>query len=459
MSTFTTTFFLTASRLTYAAVVRGQSATIENPPVPTEERSYSRAELNAGSVALHQIDSRRMPPYGTVLVPPPFSMAELNAGSERILTDACYGTAAPKPIGAERHPAVVSEPRYYPAFNAESTYLRPIYPIVSGPINVPAYPSTYSSTDNLPLRGPEIFYVYPPMSVADAHTAATVPTAAEYAAFDSPPSRAQNSSRHFDNDGRATALDKPWKSCPFTIPPDITIGLPSSPAAPLPNPRPRKKKYYGQFEACSRVDVLPEFADEDDDEEAKAKEADDGDYCAGWSIQEFQRHMGAVRARFSAAFLKHAQRHKWTESEAATGLLDLPAVVEVRPVYPSIAWAETVSTLERQSIEKTGKSMRALRGGESHSVQHRQEVWNWMSCFTNYFTEGKNRASRLRSLRETSRLVKPESIDPNTTAQRCWTIHDVETGQEGGEAEAVRKVMYGKPEHHALKQTTRSNDG
>ncbi|KAF8128057.1 hypothetical protein K438DRAFT_2000479 [Mycena galopus ATCC 62051] len=92
----------------------------------------------------------------------------------------------------------------------------------------------------------------------------------------------------FPMDGASTAVTaatKPWKSSALLI----FLATPSSPH----RKQPRRRKYYGQFEACSRADVLPKYAESDDEDRDGVEEV----RCyGGWSVQEMKRCTSILRS-------------------------------------------------------------------------------------------------------------------------------------------------------------------
>ncbi|KAF8179491.1 hypothetical protein K438DRAFT_1977203 [Mycena galopus ATCC 62051] len=92
----------------------------------------------------------------------------------------------------------------------------------------------------------------------------------------------------FPMDGASTAVTaatEPWKSTSLLI----FLATPSSPQ----RKQPRRRKYYGQFEACSRADVLPKYAESDDEDRDGVEE----ERCyGGWSVQKMKRCTSILRS-------------------------------------------------------------------------------------------------------------------------------------------------------------------
>ncbi|KAF8194753.1 hypothetical protein K438DRAFT_1968700 [Mycena galopus ATCC 62051] len=142
-----------------------------------------------------------------------------------------------------------------------------------------------------------------------------------------------NSETAFQIDGASTAVTaatKPWKLSPFLL----LLATPSSPQ----QKQPRRRKYYGQFEAGSRADVLPEYAESDDKDRDGVEEEER--CCGGWSVQEMKRRTSILRSSLLGEYHTTALL---VQVPTGPGLPDLPIIFQVRPLYSFPIGAETVS--------------------------------------------------------------------------------------------------------------------
>lgn len=298
------------------------------------------AELNTGSIELprwHAHVDDPVAPNTTVFLRSAL-LAELNAGSERVSSECARATR--RAIGFERRAAMPLEAR-----NVSETSTRP----------TPLYPDApHSSTQNalaslaLPADPQPVTSCFWGRIPAPPHGY----THADEAHDDSPPYHSGTPSLPY--------RERPWKDFGLLYWP---YGPLEGSASPFPSPppvvrrqKPRRRKYYGPFEACSRADVLPEFAEDSDEEDDRAggKELREEDESSdGWSLQAMRHRMMRVRSRLYAALPRYASR---TPAEVATGLRGLPAAVQVKPAYPTQVWKAMVSSLEKQSEtdEETG---------------------------------------------------------------------------------------------------------
>ncbi|KAF8182405.1 hypothetical protein K438DRAFT_1975538 [Mycena galopus ATCC 62051] len=143
---------------------------------------------------------------------------------------------------------------------------------------------------------------------------------------------------HIDGASTAvTAATKPWKSPPLLL----LLATPSSPQ----RKQLRRRKYYGQFEAGSRADVLPEYAESDDEDRDGVEEEER--CCGGWSVQEMKRRTSILR---SSLLGEYHTTPELVQVPTGPGLRDLPIIFQVRPLYSFPIGAETVSMSETMAL-------------------------------------------------------------------------------------------------------------
>ncbi|KAJ7813812.1 hypothetical protein B0H14DRAFT_2604618 [Mycena olivaceomarginata] len=280
MSTYASSVSSFATRMatprrSYASVVAaGLGVTVANPALCFEERSFSMAELNTGSIELprwHAHVDDPVAPNTTVFLRSTL-LAELNAGSERVS----------RPSDSERRAAMPLEAR-----NVSETSTRPGRHCISMLRTHPR--RTHSPSMALPADPQPVTSCFwgripaPPHGYTHADEA-----------HDSPPYHSATPSLPY--------RERPWKDFGLLYWP---YGPLEGSASPFPSPppvvrrqKPRRRKYYGPFEACSRADVLPEFAEDSDEEDDRAggKELREEDESSdGWSLQAMRHRMMRVR--------------------------------------------------------------------------------------------------------------------------------------------------------------------
>ncbi|KAJ7743587.1 hypothetical protein B0H16DRAFT_1859557 [Mycena metata] len=367
----------------YAQVVRGEAAVSCAMLVPLDmelresqldsepEPQFSMAELNAGSVLLPREQTQlallsRDDAFATVAVSPKSAYYADANGWERVV---------PIPIGSERrltyggeacHPPFPSSSRAMVTYGATSPLedtRQPLYLEYTAPhdLALMRYLPATSSSD-LGSTGP-----------SQAHSLSAFPHryATHASDYHHPPSQSSKyltggqTLQYPRREGYFTAS---WQSFPPPLSPPSPLnycGIPTCPAVVpvVRRQKPRRRKFYGPFEACSREDVLPEFNDDAPHSAAEHEtDAVDG--------QTWIEHLRALTEREQSPETPGAaqrSRDEWLEmerntkarllatyrrnsgSESPTGLQGLPIVVQVRPVYPEQMWRETVAILETKS--------------------------------------------------------------------------------------------------------------
>ncbi|KAJ7155149.1 hypothetical protein C8R46DRAFT_1296421 [Mycena filopes] len=349
--------------LKYAAVVGSQwrlhqpsyaqALRVDNGIMAEPQQDFSMAALNEGSVAL------------------PRNQHQVTAPGIFAMTSA--GAAAALPIGAERR-AVIFEGNCHPSAH------RAMVPYHADRATGPLDDTSHLAADyTLPVRRPRLLEdvnssedyastVYLPND--DALTL-FYPYATSLA---TPQSPRYTTSAHTSQWSSAQA----WHPKPQPSASPSPLAYSSIRTAPSPAPvfhrqEPRRPRYYGPFEACSREDVLPEFHDVSADvrvEEPQQRELDRNDWIVdllsvvereattappskpdGMSEDDWQfalevrRHRNAVQRRILSGY----KRNREARSEGPTGLLGLPVVVQVKAVHPDMVWKETLADLETKS--------------------------------------------------------------------------------------------------------------
>lgn len=245
------------------------------------------AELNEGSIALPK---RQVPLDATALAPPTHMLPILNWNAQPLhvpIGRAPVGPPAHLAIGYERRVAgAVESPRYHPGFLLNSTSRpEPRSHLATGML---ADNAPQPDARNIPLHLTP--YAAPSTSFNGALPAASFPsvddsryTVHEIAEF---PPYLYSQSYRYTPGARTSAvpahdvaslpfahqvgLTKTWQPSPPLSSTDSNFTRPAISASPSPLPvpvrrhNPRRPKYYGPFEACSREDVLPEFAGDSD---------------------------------------------------------------------------------------------------------------------------------------------------------------------------------------------------
>ncbi|KAJ7019567.1 hypothetical protein C8F04DRAFT_1321392 [Mycena alexandri] len=340
----------------YAQVVHGQTMVV---PDTEQGPRFSMAELNAGSVPLPRKQTHPVPltlmSRGAV-----FSTVILNAGSAH--TTNGWGRAVPQPIGSERR-AICRGEGCHPQFLSHHAAMIPYC----------ADRATSQLEDtrrplHLEQTAPNDFALRysPPASTSnDPVPTRTYPYLARASDFHPSNSRSPKyltggqTSRCSRREGNPTVA-MAWQSLPPLSSPSSPLIYANIPTCPAVVPvvrrqKPRRRKYYGPFEACSREDVLPEFRDDAAYDHVEEQNAVDGQTWIehlltftereetsqeddGWPEMERK-----TKARLLATYRKNSV------SESPTGLRGLPIVVQVRPVYPAKMWQETVVNLEMKS--------------------------------------------------------------------------------------------------------------
>ncbi|KAJ7155187.1 hypothetical protein C8R46DRAFT_1296508 [Mycena filopes] len=335
----------------YAQAVRANMA--------EPQQDFSMAALNEGSVAL------------------PRNQHQVTAPGIFAMTSA--GAAAALPIGAERR-AVLFEGNCHPSAH------RAMVPYHVDRATGPLDNTTHLAADyTLPVRRSRLLedvnssedYASTQYLPKDDVLTLFYPYATTLATPQSP--RYTTTSAHTSQLSSAQAWHP--NARPSVSPSPLaysSIRTAPSPAPVFHRQEPRRPRYYGPFEACSREDVLPEFHDASADvrvEEPLQRKADGNDWIEdlfgavereattaqpskpdGMSEDDWQfalevrRHRNAVQRRILSGY----KRNREAQSEGPTGLLGLPVVVQVKAVHPDMVWKETLADLQTKS--ETGKS-------------------------------------------------------------------------------------------------------
>ncbi|KAJ6476685.1 hypothetical protein C8R47DRAFT_1075552 [Mycena vitilis] len=335
-------------------------------PVSEDNRVFSMSELNEGSVPLPK-PARRFDAPGALMI------RDMNARTQPLdNTHSCIGAA---PIGWGRPAAPPAKaashdpPPYYSPYLTGSTNHRAIRVLEDA--------AQYYTTRNLPgsFAGEDAphpmldpvapaspaFYPY----VGGGHQSSTYSNVGATHAFSLPSYDSVSAYTQNTDEGLTAASD--YHHYPRYHLPRIFSPSPV-------HPQPRRKKYYGPFDACSREDVLPEFQDGYEHGHRRQQREEKGMDGGAWiqqlrtlmehsddepqdnsldsaaqsdedlSYLQMERHAKAVRKRILATDDGNA-----STSEVPTGLRGLPLVVQVKAVYPAQVWGATLAQLELQS--------------------------------------------------------------------------------------------------------------
>ncbi|KAJ7742997.1 hypothetical protein B0H14DRAFT_3607480 [Mycena olivaceomarginata] len=333
MSTYASSVSSFATRMatprrSYASVVAaGLGVTVVSESSACfEERSFSMAELNTGSIELPRwhahVDDPVATEHNSV---PAFHVA---GGIERGVgarLDEC-ARATRRAIGFERRAAMPLEAR-----NVSETSTRPTPLYLDAP---------HSSTQNALASWP-----FPPTP--------NLLRAASGAVYPRHPTdtRTQMKLTILRISLRYPSLpyrERPWKDF------GLRTGRTGHSRGPPPLSLPRRLWSVARNLVGAILRTIRGVLAGGRSPRAGGKELREEDESSdGWSLQAMRHRMMRVRSRLYAALPRYASR---TPAEVATGLRGLPAAVQVKPAYPTQVWKAMVSSLEKQSEtdEETG---------------------------------------------------------------------------------------------------------